>query len=88
MSIDTERLKDDPAYWDEVDPTNGHATHFDTEDHQDMPWMMFKNGDWFAYQPPERLEKTGHFIGPLETDDEWIEQEGWEHCIAQPLGAV
>lgn len=29
MKIDIERLESDRAYWDEKDPTNGEATHFE-----------------------------------------------------------
>jgi len=89
MSIDTKRLKTDRAYWNSVDPTNGHATHFDLEDvHQEMPWMLFKDGDWFAYEPSKGPGKTSCFIGPLESDDEWIKQEGWQDCIARPVGVA
>jgi len=84
MSIDTERLKHDREYWDEVDPTQGHATHYDTKDDDGAPWMMLKDGHWFAYYFA-RNGSDGSWYGPLDPHtDEWFKQEGWNDCVIRP----
>ena len=46
MSIDTERLATDRAYWDSVAPEG--ATHYDPED-MGAPWMMETTRNWMFY---------------------------------------
>ena len=46
MSIDTERLATDRAFWDSVAPEG--ATHYDPED-MDAPWMMETTRNWMFY---------------------------------------
>ena len=46
MSIDTERLATDRAFWDSVAPEG--ATHYDPED-MATPWMMETTSNWMFY---------------------------------------
>ncbi|MCH9735570.1 MAG: hypothetical protein K0U78_13625 [Actinomycetia bacterium] len=71
--MDIERLRTDPAYWDEVAPEG--ATHFDPFD-QVEPWLKLEGGEWFAFD--------GGWRGPFHAGDGFITDNHGPKCLPRP----